>query len=84
MAGRPSKSSHQPILLAKKIEIIKAVDSKKKSTSLILQGVSVSKSSFHHHEKNKKILGALESSCFLPVYEFFLWSPRVHFKESPF
>ena len=61
-----SKGSHQSIPLSKKIEIIKAVNSKKKSKSLIAQEFGVAKSTVSTIMKNKKILKAVESSSYLP------------------
>ena len=62
-----SKGSHQSIPLSKKIEIIKAVNSKKKSKSLIAQEFGVAKSTVSTINKNKeKLLKAVESSSYLP------------------
>ena len=67
MADKPLKSSHQPIPLATKGAIIKAVDSKKKSKSLIAQEFGVAKSTVSTIIKNKeKTLEALESLSYLP------------------
>ena len=62
-----SKGYHQSIPLSKKLEIIKAVDSKKKSKSLIVQEFGVAKSTIYTIMKNKeKTLEAVESSSYLP------------------
>ena len=54
VAGRPSKSGHQPIPLSTKIEIIKAVDSKQKFKSLIAKDFNVTRSTISSIIKNKE------------------------------
>ena len=67
MASRPSKRSHQPIPLSTKVDIIKAVDGKQKSKSVIARDFNVARSTISSIIKNKeKTLEAFESSSFLP------------------
>ena len=41
MASRPSKSSHQPIPLSTKVDIIKTVDGKQKSKYVIARDFNI-------------------------------------------
>ena len=60
-----SKRSHHPISLAKKVHIIKVVESKQKSQSMIAEEFDVAKSTVSSIMKNKeKILKVYESSGF--------------------
>ena len=65
-----SKGSHNPLSLAKKVEIIRAVASKERSKSMINQDFSVTKSTVSSIMKNKeKILEAFESCLNKRGYE---------------
>ena len=71
MAASTSKSrascSHQPISLTRKVEIIKAVESSKKSKSAIAEEFGVAKSTVTSIVKNKqKILEASDVASFTP------------------
>ena len=67
MATSKAGCSHQPITLAKKLEIIKAVESGRKSKSAIAEEFCVAKSTVSSIVKNKqKIVDASDACSFTP------------------
>ena len=66
-ASTSKVASHQPISLAKKLKIIEAVESGKKSKSAVAEEFSVAKSTVTSIVKNKqKIVNASNTASFMP------------------
>ena len=82
MATSTRKRSHHLIALAKKVQIIKAVESKQKSQSMITEEFNVAKSTVSSIMKyDEKTLKAYESSGFGPQRKDSEWLPTVMLKR---